>query len=265
MTKLVNHTRLQLEKGQLALGANIRMSRTPDISKLLKVAGFDWIWCDMEHTVVPMDVASQIAISAIDCGITPLVRVSHHSPEQIVLALTNGFLGAIIPHVETPEQAATVARACRFPPHGTRSAPNVYVQFGYEPTPHAEAARILNENTLCVVMLESQKALRNTEAIAAVDGVDVLWIGGLDLSYDLGVPGDIGNPAIEQACGTVIAAARKYGKFAGIGGGGDDSVVKRYVEMGMRFISSGVDVGFLAQGAKSRAQWLRSLPLTQPD
>lgn len=261
MPEIINHARRQLEKGQLSLGANVRIGRTPDIAKVFKVAGFDWVWCDLEHTVVPLDTASQIALCAIDAGITPLIRVSRHSPEEINLVLTNGFLGVIVPHVENAEQAAAVARPCRFAPRGDRSAPNVYVHFGYQPVSHQEAAAVLNDNTLCAVLLESGEAIRNAEAIAAVDGVDVLWVGGTDLGFDLGIPAQGGHQLIEDACRTVIAAARKHGKFPGIGGIGDDAVLKRYIEMGMRFISSGVDVNFLATGAKARSRWLRSISL----
>jgi len=261
MLEIANQARARLKKGQVCLGANVRAVRTTDIAKILKVAGFDWLWCDRELTDVPLDVASQIALCAIDNGIAPLIRVGQHSVEEINLVLANGFLGVIIPHIDTAEQAIPLVRACRFPPLGDRAAPNLYLHFGYQPIAHHDAATILNEQTMCIVLLESREAIRNADAIAAVDGVDVLWVGASDLSFDLGIPGQTAHAMIDDACTTVIAAAKKHGKYAGLGGVSDNNALKKYIENGMRFISSGVDSSFLATGAKSRADWLRSISL----
>ena len=257
MSQITNHARAQLKNGQLSLGANVRLARTPDIVRILKVAGFDWLWCDRELTDLPLDIASQIALCAIDNGITPLMRISQHSAEEVNLVLTCGFMGVIIPHVDTAEQARPLVRATRFLPKGDRAAPNVYLHFGYQPISHQHAANILNEHTMCVVLLESRQAIRNADEIAAVEGVDVLWVGASDLSFDLGIPGESAHPMIEDACKTVIAAAQKNGKYAGVGGVSDNDALKKYIKYGIRFISSGVDSGFLANGAKNRVDWLR--------
>jgi len=251
----------RLRAGELALGAYIRLGRTSDVPKMFKESGFDWIWLDLEHAVVTLDTGMQMALSAIDCAITPLIRLSGHSVAEISLVLTNGFLGVIAPHVETPEQAATIARACRFWPEGDRSVPNGFPHFGWRAIPFPEAAKVLNRETSCTVMLESEQAIANAEKIAAVPGVDVLMIGGSDLSFAMGIPSQYGHPRMEEAVRTVVAACRKHGKFPGIGGVNADDLVAKYVGMGMRFMSTGTDVGYMMAGASTRSRWFRGLTL----
>jgi len=251
----------RLRAGELALGAYIRMGRTADVPKMFKESGFDWIWLDLEHAVVTLDAGMQMALSAIDCGITPLIRLSGHSAHEISLVLTNGFLGVIAPHVDTPEQAEVVARACRFFPEGERSVPNGFPHFGWRAIPFPEAAAVLNRETSCTVMLESPEAIANAERIAAVPGVDVLMIGGSDLTFAMGIPSQYGHPRMEDAVRTVVAACRRHGKVPGIGGVNADELVAKYVGMGMRFMSTGTDVGYMMAGASSRARWFRDLGL----
>lgn len=261
MAEVRNTARARLEKGECALGAYIRMGRTADVPKMFKESGFDWVWLDLEHAVVTLDAGMQMALSAIDCGITPLIRLSGHDPAEISLVLTNGFLGVIAPHVDTPEQAATVARACRFAPVGNRSVPNGFPHFGWRAIPFPEAAAILNRETICIVMLESRRAIQNAEAIAAVPGVDVLLIGGSDLTFEMGIPSQYGHERMAEAVAAVVAAARKHGKFPGLGGVNDNALVARYVGMGMRFMSTGTDVGYMMAAAAARARFFRELPL----
>ncbi len=261
MVEVRNTARARLEAEECALGAYIRMGRTADVPKMFMNSGFDWIWNDLEHAVVTMDACMQMALSAIDCGITPLVRLSGHRPAEISLVLTNGYLGVIAPHVDTPEQAEIVARACRFTPLGNRSVPNGFPHFGWRAIPFPEAAEILNRETICIVMLESREAVANAEAIAAVDGIDVILIGGSDLTFEMGIPSQYGHERMHEAVETVVAAARNQGKHPGLGGVNDNALVTKYVQMGMRFMSTGTDVGYMMAAATARARFFRGIPL----
>ena len=261
MVEIVNAMRQRLAAGELALGAYIRIGRTSDVPKMFKQSGFDFVWLDLEHAVVPLDLASQMALSAIDAGITPLIRLSGHSPAEINLVLTNGFLGIIAPHVDTAEEAESIARNCRFYPMGDRSVPNAFPHFGWENVPFAKAAEILNRETLCCVMLESRMAIDNAEAIAAVPGVDILKIGGSDLTFELGIPSQYDHPMMRDAVDTVVAACHKHGKVPGLGGVSDNALITHYVQQGMRYMSTGTDVGYMMTGAKQRADFFRAMNL----
>src|SRR5207247_919017 len=121
----------------------------------------------------------------------------------------------------------------------------------------AEATRLVNEQVLVVVMLESPRAIENAEEIAAVPGVDVLLIGTSDLCAEIGILGQVGDPRVEAAYRRVIDACRRHGKHPGMGGVYDPPHMEKYVRMGMRFILGGSDLSLLMAAAKERAGFLR--------
>jgi len=108
-------------------------------------------------------------------------------------------------------------------------------------------------------MLETPAAIKNAESIAAVEGVDVLLIGTNDLCAEMGIHGQFGHADVEAAYAAVIAACRKHRKFPGMGGVYDQTLMQKYIRMGMQFILSGSDFSFLMAGASARAGFLRSV------
>jgi 2-keto-3-deoxy-L-rhamnonate aldolase RhmA len=121
----------------------------------------------------------------------------------------------------------------------------------------AEAA--LNAANLTIVMLETPTAIANAEEIAAVPGVDVLLIGTNDLCAEMAIHGDFGNERVVDAYRTMVAAARKHGKFRGMAGVYNETIMPRYVEMGARFVLGGQDAAFMAAAAAQRTGFLRKL------
>jgi len=261
MNAVPNQTREKLAAGGIALGMGVRQSRTVDIAMIARSCDFDWLFIDMEHSSINLDTAAQIALAALAVGITPLVRVpgpEHHHASRI---LDTGAQGIVLPHVDTPEEAARVVSHCKYPPVGHRSVggPQPQLQFGSVPV--GEATRLVNSETLVVVMLETPRAIANAEAIAAVEGVDVLLIGTNDLCAELGIPGKFTDTRIEEAYRKVIAACGKHGKFPGMGGVYDPPVMAHYIRLGMRFILSGSDLSFMMAGARERTSTLRAVKL----
>src|SRR6267378_1579421 len=122
---------------------------------------------------------------------------------------------------------------------------------------HYHATRLLNEQILVVVMLESPRAIENAEEIAAVPGVDVLLIGTSDLCAEIGILGQVGDARVEAAYRRVIDACRRHGKHPGMGGVYDPPHMEKYVRMGMRFVLCGSDLSLLMAAAKERAGFLR--------
>jgi 2-keto-3-deoxy-L-rhamnonate aldolase RhmA len=110
-------------------------------------------------------------------------------------------------------------------------------------------------------MIETEEGVANADAIAAVDGIDVLLIGSNDLTGDMGIPGQFGDPKLDRAYDVVIAAAKKHGKHAGVGGIYDEKMMSHFIRKGAHFILGGSDLSFMMAGAKSRAAFLRSLQL----
>lgn len=252
-----NPARERLIKGELSLGVGLRIVRTGEIARIMQSAGFDWLWIDLEHGPLSLDAASQISLAALDAGITPLVRVPEGQFDMATRALDGGAWGIVMPHVDTAEEAREVVDRVKFPPVGHRSSGGMLPHFGYKPMSGGEATRLVNETMLTVVMLETPKAIANAEAIAAVPGVDVLLIGTGDLTLELGISGDYGNPKILAAYETVIGACRKHNKWPGMGGVGSDEFMRRFIAMGMQMILAGGDLNFLLAGAIRRAAMLR--------
>jgi len=234
MAQSHNPARERLAKGELSLGVGLRLVRTGEIAKVM-----------------------QISLAALDAGITPLVRVPEGQFDMATRALDGGAWGIVMPHVDSAEEAREVVDRLKYPPLGHRSSGGMLPHFGYKPMGGGEAARLVNEHMLTVVMVETPKGVANADEIAAVPGVDVVLIGTGDLTLELGISGEYGDPRIIAAYEGVIAACRKHGKWPGMGGVGSDDYMRRFIAMGMKMILAGGDLNFLLGGATRRAAMLR--------
>jgi 2-keto-3-deoxy-L-rhamnonate aldolase RhmA len=259
MVELINPARERLKKGEVALGVGLRQARTVDVAPAMKTAGFDWLFIDLEHNSMDLDLAVQIAVAANATGIAPIVRVPHGQYDMATRVLDGGAIGIVIPHVDTAEEAKIVADRLRYPPVGHRSVAGAMPQLAFQAVPPAEATRAVNEALLVVVMLETPRAIANAESIAAVPGIDVLLIGTNDLTTEMGMPGQLDKPEVVNAYETVIAACRKHGKWPGMGGVYVPPLMEKYIGMGARMVLAGSDFSFLMEMARSRAAFLRGL------
>ena len=259
MTTVRNPARERLEAGELALGVGLRQARTVDIGPIMKACGFDYLFIDLEHNTMNLDMAAQISVAAHLAGIAPIVRVPGFDRHLATRVLDGGAMGVVVPHVDTPEQAKAAVDHCKFPPIGHRSMTGTLPHLDFENPGGAELPKIMNENIMVVVMLETPTAIENADAIAAVEGIDVLLIGTNDLSAEMGIPGDFGNDRVVAAYETTIAAARKHGIYAGMGGVYDMEIASRYIGMGAQFLLGGNDTSFILAGGKQRTQTLRSI------
>lgn len=225
-------------------------SNLPDIhlAEMLGRTGADWICFDLQHGL--MDYGDLTRLLPAVCGlpVTPLVRVAANQPDQIGKVLDVGAEGVIVPMVSSVEEAQRAVAACYYPPKGQRSCgpmrPAMMEGFNYLET--------ANEQVACVVMIETEEGLRNVDAIAAVEGVDGLFVGPMDLCYGLGLaPGDFTDPRFEEAITTILAACRTHGRAAGMFGYSPE-LAAQSLQRGFTFASAGTDISFLREGA-SRA------------
>jgi 2-keto-3-deoxy-L-rhamnonate aldolase RhmA len=252
-----NHTLRRLREGKLAVGLGVRNARTVDIAQMLKTCGFDWAFIDCEHSSMDLDTAAQLASASLALGVTPLVRVPGYEHWHASRILDNGAQGIVMPHVDSAEEAKRVVNACRFPPLGHRSMGGGQPQVGFAAMPVGDMARMVNEETLVVVMIESPRAVTNCEELAAVPGIDALLIGTNDLCFEMGVPGQFNDPRVAEAYRKVIAACRKHGKFAGMGGMYTPELIERHVAMGVQMVLSGSDFSLLMQAGSARASLVK--------
>ena len=253
-----NIAKEKILNNELCLGVGLRQSRTVDIGKIMATSGYDWLFIDMEHNSMDIDIASQISVAAQDAGITPIVRVPDFAHHHATRVLDCGAMGVVFPHVENADIAKKLVSYCLYPPKGHRSMTGVLPQLDFKQQPIADVASIINKNMLIVIMLESPEAIDNVDSIAAIDGVDVVLIGTNDLCMEMGIPGDYSNPKVKDAYIKVIEACKKYGKTPGMGGVYNEELMSEYIKMGMRFILSGSDLSFMMQSASQRSNKLRS-------
>ena len=250
----------RMKTGDVALGMPVRLGRSGDIARIAKTSGHDFIFIDMQHSLFSVETVGHIAQAALGCGISPLARVLGVDDPMTPLLLDNGVTGIVFPDVNTPEQARRGVDRAKFPPVGKRSVAGGYPQFDHRPTPVADAVRALNDAATVVCMIETPEGLANVEAIAAVDGVDVIHVGANDLLTNMGKPGKFGDPEIMAAIDKVIAAAQKHGKFAGVGG---DRHLERqvgFIRKGARFLTTQTDVGLLlAEATRVTGELRRAL------
>jgi 4-hydroxy-2-oxoheptanedioate aldolase len=196
-------TRWQREEVTLGAWCMIPSSLTAEI---LAKGGFDWVLVDMQHGCMDYQTAVEM-IRAIDlAGITPIVRVPWNEPGIVGRMLDAGAMGIVAPMVNSVAEATQLVEACRYPPVGKRSLGPVRVGardgMGYVAS--------ANDRIAVIPMIETADALAAIEDIAAVPGVDALFVGPFDLSFSLGLPpGDNdGKPAFDNAIAHINAAAR---------------------------------------------------------
>lgn len=257
MKPINNPARARLEAGEISVGVGVRTSRGVEIAKAMKTAGYDWLFIDLEHSALSIDTASQISVAALDAGITPLVRVPWMEHALATRVLDNGALGIVMPHVDTAEQARAVVNRLKYPPVGHRSVAGPSAVFDFETVDVGESIAAINGSILITVMIETPRAVKNADEIAAIDGVDVLLIGTGDLTTEMGIPGQPSHDNIIAAYETVIAACRKHGKWAGMGGAYNEPELRRYIGMGVRMVLAGGDLGLMIQAGSTTTRLVR--------
>jgi 4-hydroxy-2-oxoheptanedioate aldolase len=246
----VNGFKKAISSNTLQLG--IWSSLADSISvEILANTGMDWILLDTEHAPNELPMVFR-QLQAIDSGTAhPIVRPPWNDMVMIKRFLDAGAQSLLIPMVQNAEEARRAVAATRYPPHGVRgyasaSRASAYAQIdGY-------FDRYMNE--ICVlVQIETKVALDNIESIAAVEGVDGIFIGPGDLSADLGYLGKPGHPEVIRIIDAAIARIKASGKPAGILTG-DESLARHFIEQGCLFVAVGSDIGLLGKGARTLVQ-----------
>ncbi len=255
---IANPLKAKLAADQPVLGMSVRLSRAPDIVRIAKSTGHDFIFIDSQHSIFGLESLSHIAQLASAMGVPALIRVRGIDDPDVSLLLDNGVSGIVYPDIETVEQARHAVDICKFAPQGRRSVTGGYALFDYAPVPLTEAIPALNEATLVAVMIETMKGLENVEDIAAVPGIDVIHVGTNDLLVNMGRPGQFDCAEIKAAQQRVNAACKANGIAAGCGGNRDVTRQAAAVAGGARFLTTQTDTAFLAAAARAWTEDLRA-------
>jgi 4-hydroxy-2-oxoheptanedioate aldolase len=214
--------------------------------EMLNHAGYDWILLDTEHTPSELpDIVSQMR-ALIGGTAEAIVRPAWNDPVLIKRFLDAGAQTLLIPFVQNEDEARQAVRAMRYPPQGIRgvsvsSRANRYGRV-------TEYFRNVHDELCLLVQIETGAALNRLEAIAAVDGVDGIFIGPSDLSADLGHLGNPGHPDVQAAIRSAVEKCRRLGKAAGILAPVEEDA-RRYLNWGFTFVAVGADMGLLRKAA----------------
>jgi 2-keto-3-deoxy-L-rhamnonate aldolase RhmA len=236
----------QVRRRERLLGTLLTLPAA-ELAEMATLAGFDWLWLDMEHGLLDVPGVQRAAMAA---GIPCLARVPVNEEAWIKRVLDTGVDGLIIPQVNTPEQAEKAARFTRYPPVGVRSVGMGRAQ-SYGPGLGAYVARA-NAELILLVQIEHIQAVRNLEAILDVAGVDGIIVGPYDLSASLNLIGQVDAPEVRAAIETIQAVCDRRGVPAGIFAT-DVPAARRALRDGFSLVSLGTDVQTLSN------TWIRAL------
>ncbi|CAN7312918.1 4-hydroxy-2-oxoheptanedioate aldolase [Variovorax paradoxus] len=229
----------------------------PYSAELCATAGFDWLLIDGEHG--PNDIRSMLSIlqSVAPYAAHPVVRVPHGDAALIKQVLEIGATTLLVPMVESADQARALVKAMRYPPDGIRGVGSGLARssrWSSFPKYLHEA----NERVCLLVQLETVGAIAQLDEIAAVEGIDGVFIGPADLSASMGHLGQPGHPDVRAVIESAISRILSAGKAPGILSV-DEALARRYIEMGARFVAVGVEASMLAAATRSLAGRFKQL------
>ncbi|MFN8006369.1 MAG: aldolase/citrate lyase family protein [Terriglobia bacterium] len=243
-----NQVREKLRAGKPSLGCFVGLG-SPNAAELLAHAGLEWLVIETEHSALDSAEIEHMLMAVNGTDAVPVVRVPSADPVFIQRALDYGALGVMVPMVKTAEEARAIVRATRYPPAGTRGYnPLRAAHYSFDSQDYFYRA---NDNLLVCLILETKEAVENMEAIAAVPGVDVLFLGPFDLCLSLGLdPMKQPHPEINAVIERMLAISKKSGVSAGIHVFNPDQLEQRRSQ-GFTMISYSTDYGILAEAAKT--------------
>ncbi|KAF5704412.1 phosphoenolpyruvate pyruvate domain-containing protein [Fusarium mundagurra] len=252
--------------GRLCKALVLRLVTNPLVVHFAKNAGYEVIWVEMEHSTYSISEASALASAAMMAGMTPIVRVPYQcgmGPVQQVL--DSGAMAVVFPHVVSATEAKAAVKMCKFPPLGKRSLWLQQAAVGLRAMPMEIMADEVNSRASAVgVMIEAEESIANLNEIAAVEGVDILIVGCIDLSSDMGIPDQTDNPKFRAALEAVSVACQRHGKVFGLAGNYKDLEFQDWVinTLGVRLILAHVDSNLISVGAMECAQRIATIDRT---
>ncbi len=240
--------RRRILDGETLFGAWTDMA-SPLATEITGRAGYDWLIADLEHGVGTEAELLPVLLAAELSGAAAFVRPQSGERLRIGRALDMGAAGIMVPRLDTAAQAEEAVTFLRYPPEGVRGVALRTRGARLGTVGHGDV-RTINRDIVGIIQIESPSAVRESDAIAAIDGVDVLFVGPADLSHSLGVPGQFNDPVYLAALDTVIAACRSHGKAAGVLLY-DHAAFGPHLDRGFRFVGVGSEGSFIAEGARA--------------
>jgi 2-keto-3-deoxy-L-rhamnonate aldolase RhmA len=250
-----NPVRKTLAEGQPVFGLTITV---PSVEVAAQGAnlGFDFLWIEMEHSPTTLESLRNMVLATRGLKALPFARVPVNELWMAKRVLDSGVLGVIFPFTSTPELARQAVAACKYPPLGGRGSGAGLATFRW-PAPEGYYD-FADRNVMVIANIEEARAVENIDAIAATEGLDVLFVGTSDLAFSLGFRGQQEHPRVEEALGEIVKAAKKHNKVVGVPVGNPEQV-KKYLKLGILFFQASTDLRLMVAGAR---QFLEAVGIT---
>jgi 2-keto-3-deoxy-L-rhamnonate aldolase RhmA len=249
----IDRQRLRTE---LCTGTFLNLGSAASV-EVAAAVGFDWLLIDLEHGNGSLADLRNMLLACRGSNSAPIVRLRSVETDDVKFVMDSGAAGIMFPFVNTAEEARRAVECMKYPPLGKRGVAGIIRATNYGlawPKYFSEA----NSNSLVVVQIETPEAVANAAEIAAVPGVDVLFVGPLDLSVNLGCPNDFTTEPFLTALKQVVAVCEAAGKPAGILS--RPQLVQQHKELGFRFLALGSDTGSIATGLQQSLNAMRGSP-----
>ena len=240
----------KLREGKNVVGMFLSEIAHPNLVRLMQAAGAEFVIVDCEHGYFDYAQVAAIAAVASGIGFPMIVRMPCLSREPVQKYLDAGADGVWVPMLETREQAEELVRLGKYAPMGQRGISTMRPHSNYAPGKLTEYIGKANERTMLYAQIETRRGAENAGAIAAVEGLDGVFVGPNDLACDLGCTGDFNTPVMERTIGSVLEAVRKAGKPCGIVASNPE-FLRRWAARGMTMFSCDSELGLLKKGIQN--------------
>ena len=252
-----NKVKRALRQGGVALGTLVFEFNTTGIARIAAGAGADFVLFDMEHTGWSLETVRSLMATSRAADLVPMVRVPVTHYHFLAHALDVGAMGLMVPMVESVEQARMIVESAKYPPAGRRGASFHVAHDDYSEGDVQAKMESANAETMLIALIETARGIENVESIAALDGIDVLWIGHFDLTNSMGIPAQFTHPAYQAAVDRVLAACRKNGKAAGFMTSSVEDG-RALVQRGFRCLAYWGDIWIYQQGLRQGIAGIRA-------
>lgn len=241
-----NLVKRRLLAGEVVLGTMVFEFGTTGIARLAAAAGAEFVIYDMEHTGWSIETIRTLLATARPAEVAAMVRVPATQYHLLSRPLDAGAQGLMVPMVESEEQARTIVQSAKYPPAGRRGAAFGMAHDDYAGGDPVAMMRQANEDVLLIAQIETARGIEEVDHIAAVDGIDVLWIGHNDLSNSLGVPGQFTHPTYLQAIERFFDACARHDKVPAMMAVGLDNA-RALLARGFRCLAYGGDTALYTE------------------
>jgi 2-keto-3-deoxy-L-rhamnonate aldolase RhmA len=251
-----NRTKQMLREGKTVVGTMLTENATPETARMMKAAGFDFIFVDTEHGPFSFETVANVVRGAKSVGLSCFVRVTDPEYHLIARTLDAGAQGLLIPRVETRPTVDKIVSAAKYPPVGERGYGPRTIVTDFEPMSVKDFTAEQNEDTMIILQIEKKDAIQDIEDLVSVKGVDAALIGPNDLSISMGVPGEYENPIMVDAIQRVVTACEKHGVASGTHVR-DLKNLLFWKNKGMRLLTYSTDANLLLGAASDAVKEIR--------